>query len=86
MADTGPSEHSLVCHELLSELSAYIDGEATADICAAIERHLSGCADCRALVDTLRKTVQLAHQLPQPALTSAAQERLLLILQLKDHA
>lgn len=86
MGDVPTGEHTFICRELLSELSAYIDGEAAADVCAAIEGHLAACADCRALVDTMRKTMQLAHELPPPALTDAAKERLLLVLHLKDKA
>jgi anti-sigma factor RsiW len=75
-------EHGAVCRELLAELSAYLDGEAAAEVCAAVEGHLEGCADCRALVDTMRKSVQLARALPEPVLTSEAKERLLVVLRL----
>jgi anti-sigma factor RsiW len=75
-----------MCRALLADLGAYLDSEATAEACAAIERHLAQCADCRALVDTLRKTVQLAHNLPHPALTAAARQRLLATLRLDGSA
>jgi predicted anti-sigma-YlaC factor YlaD len=75
--------HGAACRELLAELGAYLDGDAALDACAAIDQHLEGCPDCRALVDTMRKSVQLARDLPQPSLTSAAKERLLAALKLK---
>jgi anti-sigma factor RsiW len=75
-------EHSAACQELLAELGAYLDGDAAAAACAAIERHLEGCPDCRALVATMRKSVQLAHDLPQPVLTPEAKKRLLAVLHL----
>ena len=65
-----------VCRHLLDELSDYLDGAASVEMCAEIERHLAGCADCTAVVDTLRRTIELYHKLPGPALPEAARERL----------
>jgi len=64
------------CRHLLEALSDLVDGEASAALCAEIERHLAGCENCRVVVDTLRQTVQLYHELPQPALPTGARERL----------
>ncbi len=64
------------CAHLLDELSAYLDGQASAEICDEIERHLIGCGDCRVVVDTLRKTVLLYRELPTPPLPAGARERL----------
>jgi len=47
------------CNELLSSLSEYVDGELGEDLCALIEQHMSGCQDCRIVVDSLRKTIYL---------------------------
>lgn len=77
MADKPVLEHKEMCHELLSELMAYIDGETAAEVCAAVERHLLECADCPVLVGTTRKTVLLVHELPRPALSAEARRRLL---------
>ena len=55
------SEH-LNCGEMLYGLSDYIDGEAKEAICAAIEAHIAECPDCRIMVDTLRKTINLYRQ------------------------
>jgi anti-sigma factor (TIGR02949 family) len=52
---------STTCHELLSSLSEYVDGELSDDLCALIEQHMSGCQDCQIVVDTLRKTISLYH-------------------------
>ncbi|MEJ2749299.1 MAG: zf-HC2 domain-containing protein [Anaerolineae bacterium] len=64
------------CQHLLDDLSDFLDGEASAEVCAEIERHLAGCEDCRVMVDTLRKTIILYHDLPQPTLSQSAKERL----------
>lgn len=68
------------CQHLLADLSDYIDGEAADAVCAEIERHLADCVDCRAVVDTLRKTIYLYRTLPQPTLPEAARTRLIAAL------
>ncbi len=73
------------CGELLGELSQYLDGEASEQVCTEIERHIASCEDCRVVVDTLRKTIELYHHLPRPALSAEAQERLYRSLDLSDY-
>jgi hypothetical protein len=55
------SEHGYV-QELLS---AYLDGELTAQEKAAVERHLRECAACRRDLLTMRQTVELLRGLPE---------------------
>ena len=64
------------CHHLLDDLSAYLDGEASAALCAEIERHLEICENCRVVVDTMNKTVLLYRDLPQPTLPDDVRSRL----------
>lgn len=73
------------CHDLLDGLSDYLDGEASAELCAEIRRHMAGCAKCRVVVDTLGKTVKLYRQLPKPDITEDARERLYRVLDLSDY-
>jgi predicted anti-sigma-YlaC factor YlaD len=68
------------CHGLYQEFSDYLDGEATELLRAEIEEHMTRCGKCRIVVDTLRKTVTLYHQLPQPELDSNALERIYKVL------
>ncbi len=72
------------CRRLLGDLSSCLDGEAPAELCAEIGRHLAGCADCRAVVDTLNKTVWLYKRLSQPGLPPGSRERLYATLHLED--
>jgi len=72
------------CQHLLGDLSAYLDGEASAELCAEIERHLAGCGNCRVMVDTLRKTVSLYRELPKPDMPAGARERLYKSLDLAE--
>ena len=72
------------CQHLLGNMSVYLDGEASAELCAEIERHLNGCTDCRVVVDTLRKTISLYHELPQPELPPEFRLRLYKSLDLSE--
>jgi predicted anti-sigma-YlaC factor YlaD len=77
--------HSPQCKQLLGSLSEYIDGELQADLCAEIEEQLKDCNNCRIVVNTLRKTVELYEQTAEPAiLPDTVRERLFLKLELKD--
>jgi anti-sigma factor RsiW len=77
--------HSPQCKHLLGSLSEYIDGELQADLCAEIEEHIKDCENCRIVVDTLRKTVELYERTIEPVgLPDAVRERLFLKLELKD--
>ncbi|MCX5684434.1 MAG: anti-sigma factor [Planctomycetota bacterium] len=54
----------MLCDQVREHLSAYLDKELTADLSAAVRAHLDSCADCRALADDLRATMNLLGRLP----------------------
>ncbi len=47
------------CDEVLNQLSEYVDEEARAELCRAIEEHLARCRGCKVEVDTVRKTIMI---------------------------
>jgi predicted anti-sigma-YlaC factor YlaD len=73
------------CRHLLAGLSDYLDGEASAELCAEIQEHMAGCSKCRVVINTLRKTVELYHQLPGPDFPDEARERLYKTLDLSGY-
>jgi anti-sigma factor RsiW len=75
---------SETCRALCLELSEYVDGKASAETCADIERHISGCADCRIVVDTLRRTISLYRRIPREEMPAGAREQLYRTLHLDD--
>jgi len=78
--------HTPHCKQLLGNLSEYIDGDLQADLCAEIEAHLKDCENCRIVINTLRKTVELYEQTgEQVELPSEVRERLFRKLDLKDY-
>ncbi len=65
------------CDELLGSLSAYIDGELGPELCEELERHLAGCDNCRVVLNTTKRTIDLV-QTPheKPDLPHDVRERL----------
>ncbi len=58
------------CQEVVRQLSEYLDGELEAGLIQALEQHLAACRDCRIIVDTTRKTIEIlcnSEPLPLPA-------------------
>jgi RNA polymerase sigma-70 factor (ECF subfamily) len=78
-------EHSLTCKDTLGNLSNFIDGELSEDICQELQRHMTGCDNCRVVYDTLTRTIYLyqasAEQVEVP---SDVRGRLFKTLQLDD--
>jgi predicted anti-sigma-YlaC factor YlaD len=57
------------CRNVVKELSNYLDEALDQTLKASIEQHLTNCEDCRLVVDTTRKTIQIycnAEPLPLP--------------------
>jgi predicted anti-sigma-YlaC factor YlaD len=78
--------HTPQCSQLLGSLSEYIDGELQAEICAQIEEHVKECDNCRIVVNTLQKTVELYEHTSNESvvLPDKVRERLFLKLDLQD--
>lgn len=47
------------CRHLLGSLSDYLDGDLEQVLCDEIELHMEECENCRIVIDTLRKTIDL---------------------------
>ena len=47
------------CNEVLEQLGDYLDEDARAELCRAIEEHLHQCHNCQVYVDTVKKTITL---------------------------
>jgi anti-sigma factor RsiW len=50
------------CKRLLSQMSAYMDGELPSDFCGKLEAHLSDCPNCRVMLDSLTQTVRICRE------------------------
>ena len=77
--------HSAQCKHLLGNLSDYIDGELDEELCQEINRHVKECNNCRIVVDTIRKTIELYEQNSPPSdLPKDVRERLFMKLNLDE--
>lgn len=74
------------CRRLLGSMVDYLDGALDETLCHELEHHMSTCENCRIVVDTLRKTVeiyQMAESQPDE-IPEGVRERLFLRLNLQD--
>ena len=77
-------EHESECRRLLASLSDYVDGELDDALCREIEAHMAACENCRVVVNTLAKTVELYRTMPAAGLPADVRERLYVSLNLED--
>jgi len=72
------------CKALLGLLSEYIDGELPAELCKEIEKHLEGCDNCRIVLNTTRRTIDLVRVPADENIPTDVRERLFKRLNLDD--
>jgi anti-sigma factor (TIGR02949 family) len=74
------------CEELLGSLSSYIDGDLPPELCQELEKHLEGCDDCRVVLNTTKRTIELVHSPAEKSeLPEEVRERLFKRLNLDDY-
>jgi anti-sigma factor RsiW len=64
------------CAAARTELGALLDGELDAAARESVDRHLAGCAACRAELALLRAVTRAVQALPRPAPPEAMRYRL----------
>jgi len=81
------TEHAhMNCEKLLGTLSEYIDGELNPELCQELEKHLAGCDNCRVVLNTTMRTIDLVHApIEKPNLPDDVRERLFKRLNLDDY-
>ncbi len=58
------------CKGVILELSEYLDGNLDPTLAEDLRRHLDKCTECRLVVNTCRKTIEIycnSEPLPLPA-------------------
>ncbi len=48
------------CREMITNLNDFIDGALAPELCEEIKMHISGCKDCKLMVNSLEQTVTLS--------------------------
>ncbi len=75
----------LNCEALLRALSEYIDGSLAPELCREIEKHLAGCDNCRAVLNTTKRSIDLVRDSTESPVPEAVRERLFKRLNLDDY-
>jgi anti-sigma factor RsiW len=78
--------HDAHCQQLLEQICEYMDGELEPGMCVDLETHLAECADCRAALESLRKTVALYRRCAPDELPPEVRARLDAILDLDSYS
>lgn len=76
---------SEACRHLVESISDYIDGSLDESLCAELEKHLEGCVNCRVVVDTMRKTVELYQMEADEEIPADVRSRLYMKLNLDEY-
>lgn len=78
-------QNSSHCKEYLQQISEYIDGELSPELCKKLEEHLAGCTNCTVVVNTLKRTIEVYQMEEQSReLPEGAKRRLYSKLSLDD--
>lgn len=72
------------CQSLLGSLSEYLDGELPAELCKEIEKHLEGCENCRVVLNTTRRTIEIVKVEADEEMPDEVRNRLFRRLNLDD--
>ncbi len=73
------------CQALLGTLSEYIDGELPTELCREIEKHLEGCDNCRVVLNTTKRTIDLVRIPVDEDVPADIRERLFKRLNLDEY-
>ena len=66
----------MACKKVIRQLSDYLDGELEPALLKELSRHLEHCEECRIVVDTCRKTIEIYCNTEPLPLPQGVRERL----------
>lgn len=65
------------CRQAYLHICDNLDADLNSAKCREVRKHLDTCPDCRALLDSVKKTVSFYRSTPTPGIPSAAHNRLI---------
>lgn len=65
----------MTCDTLLTQISAYLDGDLGAATCESIERHAASCPNCAAIIAEFRTATGLCRTAAEAPLPDAVRQR-----------
>ena len=72
----------MTCDELVSYLSDYIDQDLDQELSTAAQHHLATCQNCRVVLQTTQRVIQLGQAQYQVGIPTARRDRLFTRLRL----
>lgn len=66
----------MTCRKVIQQLSEFLDRELEPDLAEELSRHLEHCEDCKLVVNTTRKTIEIYCNTEPMELPPAVRERL----------
>lgn len=70
------------CRDVTKHICANLDEGMHSDKCREIRKHLRRCPNCTAYLDSLKKTVSLYRNVPDPHVPNSARKKLYAVLKL----
>ena len=65
------------CDKVYLHICDHLDEEITSPRCRQIKQHLEECPNCRAYLDSLKKTIVLYKAMPEPSVPAGTHRELL---------
>ena len=72
------------CSEVAEHICEHLDSDLDQKKCREIKRHIKGCPNCYAYLDSMKKTVHLYKIESSPSVTKRLRSELFAILNLSD--
>ena len=66
----------MTCRKVIQQLSEFLDRELEPGLAEELSRHLEHCEDCKLVVNTTRKTIEIYCNTEPMELPPAVRERL----------
>jgi len=76
------SRRPVACSEIFRHICENLDQNLDSPECRDIRRHIEDCPDCVAYLDSLKKTVKLYREYPNPAVPAGVHRKLFAVLNL----
>jgi RNA polymerase sigma-70 factor (ECF subfamily) len=64
------------CKDVYRHICANLDADLTSARCRRLKQHLESCPNCRAYLDSVKKTVTLFRMAPSPPLPASVHRKL----------
>lgn len=68
------------CRSVYRYICEHLDADINSPKCRSIKKHLDGCTDCAAYLDSLKKTILLYKHAPVPPLSRTTHKRLVQVI------